>query len=291
MRVCLGLFSEGVLPEVKTFCKIARHVGVETIIPFINISGNDSDGDLEADLVKMDLAEVLPEEEVKMAVKGCLLADSDEKPIQSLLKTLDNTSIRKRNYSSPLFWPLEQVGNIPKRGIFMAGRIASKASKRIHYREFNQNLIIGGSVTSGKSDVMAFYQGNSVKVNLRDLEIFRRVTPELEAGDRGGAFVKLKVDLEMKRGAILYEKDPDLLQGTKWKVEVEVNQDGTWPDIRGQKPVFMGTHLDGKAAFEFSEGTGVMMLTHPVLAKLQDPILIRTENSDFACAHLIEVIQ
>jgi hypothetical protein len=44
------------------------------------------------------------------------------------------------------------------------------------------------------SALTAHYEGKQCKVNVRDLEIFKRKCPMLSAGDRGGAFIKLKVD-------------------------------------------------------------------------------------------------
>ena len=53
-----------------------------------------------------------------------------------------------------------------------------------------------------------FLQGSVSKGNVKDLEIYRKGTKELLAGDKGGAFIKLKSDMDLKRGGLLY--DPKL---------------------------------------------------------------------------------
>ena len=56
--------------------------------------------------------------------------------------------------------------------------------------------------------ISVFVQGSVSKGNVKDLEIYRKGTKELLAGDRGGAFIKLKPEMELKRGGLLY--DPKL---------------------------------------------------------------------------------
>ena len=53
---------------------------------------------------------------------------------------------------------------------------------------------------------------------IRELEVFKKSTPDLQPGDRGGAFVRLKTDLDLKRGVVspnfqtrlifLYQRSP-----------------------------------------------------------------------------------
>ena len=57
-------------------------------------------------------------------------------------------------------------------------------------------------------DNIAHVKGSSAKGSVKDLEIYRKGTTDLQAGDRGGAFIKLKSELEIRRGGFLY--DPKL---------------------------------------------------------------------------------
>ena len=54
-------------------------------------------------------------------------------------------------------------------------------------------------------DNLAHVQGSSAKGSVKDLEIYRKGTKDLLAGDRGGAFIKLKSELELRRGGFLYD--------------------------------------------------------------------------------------
>ena len=60
------------------------------------------------------------------------------------------------------------------------------------------------SFKDGASTYMHFiFQfGKQIPAVLRDLEFFKKSTPDLMACERGGAFVRLKTDLEIKRGAV-----------------------------------------------------------------------------------------
>ena len=52
---------------------------------------------------------------------------------------------------------------------------------------------------------LEYSQGCSSKGNVKDLEIYRKGTKDLQAGDRGGAFIKLKSEMELRRGGFLYD--------------------------------------------------------------------------------------
>ena len=54
-------------------------------------------------------------------------------------------------------------------------------------------------------DNLVHFQGSSAKGSVKDLEIYRKGTKDLQAGDRGGAFIKLKSELELRRGGFLYD--------------------------------------------------------------------------------------
>ena len=66
---------------------------------------------------------------------------------------------------------------------------------------------------------LAHSQGSSSKGNVKDLEIYRKGTKDLQAGDRGGAFLKLKPELEMRRGGFLYDPKSKLTVGSKIRKE------------------------------------------------------------------------
>ena len=130
----------------------------------------------------------------------------------------------------------DQVGNIPRRGVFCAGRV------------------LAGQVRVG-DQLEAGYQGNVCRATVKDLEIYRRGAEWLQAGDRGGMFVKLKPDTEMKRGAVVHSGKLKL----EWRETVVLGLTavpGAGPvTIKGESVLYCGTQTDGKVA------TGQVRLT------------------------------
>jgi len=67
-------------------------------------------------------------------VCGSCSVDDDVKSLVekfSDIFSVDEIDERRRKFEEqPLFWPLENVGNIPNRGTFLAGRVQSGTMKK-----------------------------------------------------------------------------------------------------------------------------------------------------------------
>ena len=118
------------LEETKLFYKFARHVGIDNVIPVINYS-DAAEVEESADLIKMELSEAFDEEGDTKSIENVVVgnfADPKENEIKNLVSAIDLIEVPSRKDGEPLLWPLENVGSIPNRGTFIAGRILAGRS-------------------------------------------------------------------------------------------------------------------------------------------------------------------
>ena len=83
---------------------------------------------------------------------------------------------------------------------------------------------------------------------MRDLEIFRKGADSLEAGDRAGCFLKVKQDIELKRGAVLYDsKQRPSAPSDQFEVSLRTAVPGQGSClIKGDSVLYYSTATDGK---------------------------------------------
>ena len=162
-----------------------------------------------------------------------------------------------------------QAGNIPSRGVFCAGRV------------------LQGEMTPG-GGLEVFYQGKSSKINVREMEIFRKVADTLQAGDRGGAFVKMKPEIDLKRGAVIY--DPKLKISPRDELEVSLVSVSGEKAIKGDSVLFHSTSTDGKIPIpvgnvpEISDSKESLLklkLSQKILARPSDKFILRNNQNFF----------
>ena len=171
----------------------------------------------------------------------------------------------KANFRCDFF----QAGNIPSRGVFCAGRV------------------LQGEMSPG-GGLEVFCQGKTSKINVRDMEIFRRVADTLQAGDRGGAFVKMKPDIDLKRGAVIY--DPKLKLTPRDELEVSLVSVSGEKAIKGDSVLFHSTSTDGKVPVPVGNVTEIsdskeslhnLKLSQKILARPSDKFILRNNQNFF----------
>ena len=242
---------------------LAAHLGVKLILPVIMFREETDQETL--DLINMELGE-LDNISDTVIIEPDNLVDL----LEDIETRVDNEAvIADRDINKPFFMALEQVGNIPSRGIFCAGRV------------------LQGSMTVGASSLEVFYQGRSSRVSVRDLEIFRRATDSLVAGDRGGAFLKPKQEIELKRGAVLYDPKLKLTASAEFEVSLRRVKKGK-SSLKGEGVIFHSTSSDGKVSvtggdnLEISDYTDSLVklrLSQKILARSGDPVVLRNNHS------------
>ena len=270
--------EEGVLEETKLFYKFARHVGIDNVIPVINYS-DAAEVEESADLIKMELSEAFDEEGDTKSIGNVVVgnfADPKENEIKNLVSAIDLIEVPSRKDGEPLVWPLENVGSIPNRGTFIAGRILAGEAK------------VGSAI-----DV--FYNGNVSKANVRDCEVFRRSTTDLKAGERGGAFVKLKVDpFDLKRGGVAFDRaKTDRMIGSEWKIELKDEFLASESTLIKSLVAFHDTSASSQSDLELESvggSSGVLKTKSPILVGQNQPLVIRSTNG-FLRANFVRQIK
>ena len=133
---------------------------------------------------------------------------------------------------------------------------------------------------------------NRTKLTVRDLEVFKRPSPDLRAGDRGGAFVKLKADIAPKRGAVIYEPSEENLVSKTWRIRFADGEEGE-EAVKTTCPVFHGTHMEGSCLVERAEGQRDVMVTmkgYGIMARRGDPLVVRNyKDRPWRMAHIVDV--
>ena len=255
----------GVDKNTRLFYHLADHFGVKLIVPAITLRPDTDEETL--DLIMMELSEL------ENIIDPVVIGDKDQmKFLENIEHQVDNMSITSLRHSEkPFFMALEQVGNIPSRGMFCAGRVLQ-----------------GTMTASSGSSLEAFYHGKSSKINsVREMEVFRKVTDSLTAGDRGGAFIKLKQDIELKRGAVIYDPKTKIVPSEEF--EVSLKSVSGQKTIKGDCVFYHSTNTDGKASIvgntadvgDEKETLVKVKLSQKILTRGCEPFVLRNNQHYF----------
>merc|ERR1712212_1235334 len=219
LEACLLIVNpdEGLSRQDVELYKIARHLsqysrGTKMLVVPV-LSTRDSTDAETLDLVRMELEEAGLDEEPVVLYQPLSLTANDSKlsnadnaviklfdDLEKRLGTLQNVTVEDK---AKVYFPLEQVGAIPRRGAFCAGRLQS------------------GQIKVGQT-LEVFYHGSTSHGTVKDMEVFRKRADRLLPGDRCGLFIKFKsADMEVKRGAVLYEQGHGRTAANKWRVRIQ----------------------------------------------------------------------
>jgi len=259
--------EEGILKDFVEMFRICQHLNI-TSIPVI--SKRSSTDDESVELVTMDLDEV-GFNESPVVLEPLEKLDQHSLSIQALFTQINQRLKSKdptRDLDSKFYFPAEQVGQIPKRGTFCAGRVKSGKCKV-------------GTV------LHAFLHGQKSHGSVKDMEIFRKKTDLLQAGDRGGFFIKFKDDIDFKRGGVLYEAGGEKTIADKWRVELKPIEGQLSVKSKMEFMFYHSTFSDGKVTLdecdldesEFKETT--LNITSPIMANPLDSFIIKSNKVTF----------
>jgi len=186
--------SQGPQHQTKEHILLARQVGVERIVVFINKT-DISDPEL-LELVVMETVERLELHGYvgSPVVKGSALKAlrnpaEDGACIQELLAAMDAFfPDPKRNFDAPFMMPIESVHTIPGRGTVVTGRIER------------------GVLKAGSSVEIVGLVGEDAKprqVVVTSIQMFHRDQPEARAGENCGLLLRGVARDEVVRGQVL----------------------------------------------------------------------------------------
>lgn len=188
--------TDGTMPQTREHLLLARQIGVQNIVVYINKADLVDREMLE--LVELEARELLDEygfDGINSAVVSgsALLAMKGEQDeigknsILKLLEALDQTvPTPTRDFSGPFLMPVETAVSVPGRGTVAIG------------------TIIQGVLKKGQDiDLLGF--GNFLKTAASDIQVFRKSVPKCVAGDNVGTLLRgIKADFVL-RGMYLAE--------------------------------------------------------------------------------------
>ena len=185
--------ADGPMPQTREHVLLARQVGVPYVVVFLNKADMVDDPEL-LDLVELEVRELLssyefPGDDVPVIVGSALKSlEGDEawgSKIDELLTAVD-TYIPEptRDTDKPFLMPIEDVFSITGRGTVVTGRV-----ERGTLAKMSEIEIVGIKDTR--------------KTTATDLEMFRKLLDEVQAGDNVGILLRGIDKEEVERGQVL----------------------------------------------------------------------------------------
>ena len=245
--------TDGPMPQTREHILLARQVGVEYIVVFLNKCDLVDDPEL-IDLVEMEVRDLLseydyPGDDVPVirgsALKALQGDPEQEKVILELMKTVDEyIPTPERQTDKPFLMPVEDVFTITGRGTVASGRIDR------------------GQVKVGDEVEIVGLTDDVKKSVVTGLEMFHKTLDLGEAGDNVGVLLRGVDRDEVVRGQVLAQ--PDSIQThKKFKGQVYVlkkDEGGRHtPFFSDYRPQFYFHTTDVTGAIELPEGTEMVM--------------------------------
>jgi elongation factor Tu len=187
--------TDGQMPQTREHLLLARQVGVQNLVVFINKVDQVDDPEM-LELVEMEMRDLLAEYgfdgEATPIIKGSALAalegrdpEIGEKPIHELMAAVDaHIPTPVRDLDKPFLMPIEDVFSISGRGTVATGRVER------------------GTILKGQ-EVEIVGMGPTIKTTLTGIEMFRKELDRGEAGDNMGALLRGIKREQIRRGQVM----------------------------------------------------------------------------------------
>jgi len=188
--------SDGQMPQTREHLLLARQVGVQKIVVFVNKIDALEDPEM-LELVEMEMRELLNTygfegDETPIILGSALCALDGRRPeigeqkIDELLKAVDEwIPTPQRAFEKPFLMSVEDVFSIPGRGTVVSGRVERGVLKKDSEVE-----LIGVSPVP-------------IKTKVTDIETFKKSCDESRAGDNSGLLLRGVKREDVKRGMIV----------------------------------------------------------------------------------------
>jgi elongation factor Tu len=244
--------ADGPMPQTREHVLLARQVGVPYIVVFLNKSDMVDDPEL-LDLVELEVRELLssyefPGDDVPVITGSALKAlEGDEgavAKIEELMAACDASIPQPvRDVDKAFLMPIEDIFSITGRGTVATGRV-----ERGKLAKMSEVEIVGIRPTT--------------KTVATDLEMFRKLLDEVQAGDNVGVLLR-GVDKEaIERGQVL-AKPGSITPHTNFGAQVYVlsKEEGGrhTPFFNGYRPQFYFRTTDVTGTANLPEGVEMVM--------------------------------
>ncbi|XP_058832568.1 elongation factor Tu [Topomyia yanbarensis] len=186
--------TDGQMPQTREHLLLARQVGVEKIVVFINKADQADEEVIE--LVEIELRELLSDFgfdgiNSPVVVGSALLAlqgdqsAMGEPSIQRLLDTIDNYfPIPSRDFVSPFLLPIDNAFTVPGRGTVVVGTLAKGTLRK-----------------NDEAELLGFDE--HIKTTIGGLQVFQKDVGSAKAGDNIGALLRNVKISTVQRGMLL----------------------------------------------------------------------------------------
>ena len=250
--------ADGPMPQTREHILLARQVGVQYIVVYLNKCDMVDDPEL-LELVEMEVRDLLseygfPGDDIPI-VKGSSLQvlessstnpdDEVYKPMKELMDAIDSyIPTPERPVDQPFLMPVEDVFTITGRGTVATGRV-----ERGQVKLQDEVEIIGLTTERAKTVVTG-------------VEMFRKLLDQAEAGDNIGVLLRGIDRKDIERGQVLC-KPGTINPHTKFTSEVYVltKEEGGrhTPFFNGYRPQFYFRTTDVTGVIELPAGTEMVM--------------------------------
>ncbi|KAL9102576.1 MAG: hypothetical protein Q9163_002294 [Psora crenata] len=189
--------SDGQMPQTREHLLLARQVGVQKIVVFVNKIDAVEDKEM-LELVEMEMRELLNHygfegDETPIVLGSALCALEGKQPeigaqkIDELLKAVDDwIPTPQRETDKPFLMAVEDVFSISGRGTVASGRVERGTLKR----DSEVELV-------GKVGV------TPIKTKVTDIETFKKSCDESRAGDNSGLLLRGVKREDVRRGMVV----------------------------------------------------------------------------------------
>jgi elongation factor Tu len=244
--------ADGPMPQTREHILLARQVGVQHIIVFLNKSDQVDDAEI-LELVEMEVRDLLteygfPGSDTPIITGSALKAlegDAENiEKINELLSSLDSFIPEPvRELDKPFLMPIEDIFTIQGRGTVVTGRIERGEVK------VNEEIeIVGIRETS--------------KTVCTGVEMFRKILDEGQAGENVGVLLRGTERDDVERGQVL-SKPGSITPHTKFEAQVYVltKEEGGrhTPFFKGYRPQFYVRTTDVTGAVELPKDVEMVM--------------------------------
>ncbi|KRK34844.1 elongation factor Tu [Levilactobacillus parabrevis] len=245
--------TDGPMPQTREHILLARQVGVNYIVVFLNKTDLVDDDEL-VDLVEMEVRELLseydyPGDDIPVVRGSALKAlEGDEEQTKVILHLMDIVDdyipTPERENDKPFLMPVEDVFTITGRGTVASGRIDR------------------GMVKVGDEVEIVGLHDDVLKTTVTGLEMFRKTLDLGEAGDNVGALLRGINREQVVRGQVLAK--PGSIQTHKeFKGEVYIlsKEEGGrhTPFFSNYRPQFYFHTTDITGVIELPDGVEMVM--------------------------------
>jgi elongation factor Tu len=244
--------ADGPMPQTREHVLLARQVNVPYIVVALNKVDAVDDPEL-LDLVELEVRELLsayefPGDDVPVVRVSALKAlEGDEEAKAQILELMEavDTSIPEptRDTDKPFLMPVEDVFSITGRGTVVTGRV-----ERGTLQKMGEVEIVGITDTR--------------KTTATDLEMFRKLLDDVQAGDNVGVLLRGIDKEDVQRGQVL-AKPGSITPHTDFESQVYVlakDEGGRHtPFLNGYRPQFYFRTTDVTGAIKLPDGVEMVM--------------------------------